>query len=53
VAARDIELSVYSSWGDAVRIAVIVVRLFAVFSGAPASSVVATLFGRMAELAKV
>jgi glyoxylase-like metal-dependent hydrolase (beta-lactamase superfamily II) len=52
-AARDIELSDYSSWGDAERIAVNVDRLYAEFSGAPASSDVATLFGRMAELAKV
>jgi glyoxylase-like metal-dependent hydrolase (beta-lactamase superfamily II) len=51
-AAKDIELREYASWGDAERIVVTVDRLYADFSGKEPSQDIATLFGRMAELAK-
>jgi glyoxylase-like metal-dependent hydrolase (beta-lactamase superfamily II) len=52
-ATKDIALGDYSAWGDSERIAVNVDRLYAEFSGQPSRADVATLFGRMAELARV
>ena len=51
-AARDIALGDYASWGDSERIVVNVDRLFREFSGDDSAPEVATLFGRMAELAR-
>ena len=51
-AARDINLSDYSSWGDAERIAVNVHSLYREFSGDSEGANVAEVFGVMAVLAK-
>jgi len=50
-AAKDIELSEYSSWSDPERIAVNVDSLYREFSGEQAATDIIELFGRMAELA--
>ena len=50
-AARDIELSEYSSWSDPERIAVNVDSLYREFSGEEAMTDVFELFARMAALA--
>lgn len=50
-AARDIELSEYSSWSDPERIAVNVDTLYREFSGERIATDIFELFSRMAELA--
>lgn len=50
-AAKDIELSEYSSWSDPERIAVNVDSLYREFSGEEAATDIMELFSRMAELA--
>ena len=51
-AARDIDMSDYSSWGDGERIVVNVATLYKEFSGDRTPNDVAVLFGQMAMLAK-
>lgn len=50
-AAKDIELSEYSSWSDPERIAVNVDSLYREFSNSDTSTDIMELFGQMAELA--
>jgi glyoxylase-like metal-dependent hydrolase (beta-lactamase superfamily II) len=50
-AAKDIALGDYAAWGDAERIVVNVDRLYREFSGDDSAPDIATLFGRMAEVA--
>jgi len=50
-AAKDIEISEYSSWSDPERIAVNVDSLYREFAGEQAATDVVELFSRMAELA--
>lgn len=51
-AACDIALDDYSSWGDAERIVVNVDSLYREFSGESEATDVATLFARMAQIAR-
>ena len=50
-AAKDIEISEYSSWSDPERLAVNVDSLYREFAGEQAATDVVELFSRMAELA--
>ena len=50
-AAKDIALGDYAAWGDAERIVVNVDRLYREFSSDDSAPDIATLFGRMAEVA--
>jgi cyclase len=52
-ASRDIDLGVYRDWGESERIAVNVDRLYKEFAGDDTPSDIMTLFGGMAELAKL
>ena len=52
-AARDIALGDYASWGDAERIVVNVDRLYREFTGDDTPADIPSLFGRMAEIARI